>query len=67
MVTEIDVNDDFTLEVFVFLDGVRESGRVNMFGAAPVLTEAYGMEQGMARKFLGLWMETFSDRHPELR
>ena len=60
MVKDIDVNDDFTQEIFAFLESIRQSGKVNMFGAAPCLTEAYGMEQPVARKFLAKWMETYS-------
>jgi len=51
---------------FRFLDAVREGGSINMFGAAPVLRQAF--EELSAREatlILVDWMETFSDRHPQ--
>jgi hypothetical protein len=51
---------------FEYLDGLRESGETNMFGAAPYLQAAYPeMSSAEARKVLGEWMRTFSERHKE--
>jgi len=55
-VTQDEVND--------FLDGLRESGVTNMFGATPYIVSEFGCTQQEARKFLVNWMETFSTRHP---
>ncbi len=50
-----------------YLDGLRESGATNMFGARPYLMEfdedLTGSEAG---GILSYWMETFTDRHPEV-
>lgn len=39
-----------------FLDSLRSSGKVNMFGAAPHLEEAFGLSAAKARRFLAFWM-----------
>ena len=51
-------------ELFVFLDQVREDGKINMFSAGPVLAEAFGLPKHEARDILFKWMETFASRHP---
>ena len=48
---------------FAFLDNIREDGKINMFGAAPVLQEVYGLTRQESRKILLEWMDTFSQRH----
>lgn len=45
---------------FEFLDELRESGRTNMFGAAPYLRTEYGMTPEEARTVLKAWMDTFT-------
>jgi len=43
-----------------FLDELRESGAVNMFGASPYLREMYpALSKAEARQVLGYWMKTF--------
>ena len=49
-------------DIFAFLDNVRESGSINMFGAAPVLQEVFGLDRRDARDMLREWMDTFSER-----
>ncbi len=49
-------------EVFRFLDSVRESGAINMFGAAPYVQESFGVDRGEAKKLLLEWMDTFAER-----
>lgn len=44
---------------FLFLDSLRKSGRINMFGAAPYLAEAFGLTKSEAREVLRQWMESF--------
>lgn len=44
---------------FLFLDRLRESGSINMFGAAPYLAEAFGLSKREAREVLRQWMESF--------
>jgi hypothetical protein len=50
-------------DIFAFLDNVRESGRINMFGAAPVLQEVFGLDRRDARDMLREWMDTFAERN----
>jgi len=45
-----------------FLDELRESGAVNMFGASPYLREMYPeLSKAEARQVLGYWMKTFGE------
>jgi len=50
-------------EMFLWLDDLRESGMVNMFGAYPLLAEAFGIEPSVARQVWTAWTETFAARH----
>ena len=50
-------------EMFVYLDNIRETGKINMFGAAPYLQDAFGLSRYEARDILLEWMDTFSERH----
>ena len=61
--------DKFRMEmqekVNVYLDAVRESGAVNMFGAAPLISETFGVNKEEARNYLKNWMNTFAQRNSE--
>ena len=46
-----------------FLDLIRETSKVNMFGAAQYLIDEYDMDSATARKYLSYWMRTFGERH----
>jgi hypothetical protein len=47
---------------FTFLDDLRRSGAVNMFGAAPILESAFdGLDRPTARLVFLRWMESFDD------
>jgi len=48
-----------------YLDELRESGVTNMYGAAPYLESAFGIERKKALTILSYWMNTFSERHPK--
>ena len=37
-------------EMFIFLDKLRESGTINMFGAPKVLEESFGLSKKEARE-----------------
>ncbi|MCB8988116.1 MAG: hypothetical protein H6661_10255 [Ardenticatenaceae bacterium] len=50
-------------EVFDFLDTLRDSGVVNMFGARPYLQETFGFDQDTAADWLTRWMESYGSRH----
>lgn len=51
-------------EYFEYLDGLRESGATNMFGARPYLVDQFGITKQEASTILSKWMQTFSQRHP---
>jgi hypothetical protein len=42
-----------------FLDNLRESGEVNMFGAAVLLREEFDLDKPDSQEILSEWMETF--------
>ena len=50
-------------EHLIFLDDLRESGEINMFGARLWLIKAFELSGKEAREILTYWMETFSERH----
>lgn len=52
-----------TEEYLEYLDGLRESGSINMFGATPYLSEMFDLSIKDARAVLSYWMQTFSERH----
>lgn len=58
--------DQFRMEmqekINVYLDAVRKSGAINMFGAAPYIAETFGVNKEEARKYLKNWMDTFEQR-----
>lgn len=51
-------------DVFKFLDVLRDSGIVNMFGATPYIMEEFPLlDKIEARSFLIEWMQTYNDRN----
>tara|TARA_R110002020_G_scaffold94655_2_gene227529 strand:- start:1298 stop:1528 length:231 start_codon:yes stop_codon:yes gene_type:complete len=57
------IPDALKPEHLTFLDDLRESGVVNMFGAIPYLTaHDEDLGRGDAIKILQHWMDTFSER-----
>ena len=52
---------------FIYLDELRESGAINMFGAGSYLANEFGLERKEAGEIFAEWMETFSKRHPKLK
>ncbi len=52
-------------KVNVFLDKLRESGAINMFGAAPYVSDAFGVTKYEARDLVKNWMQTFAERHKQ--
>lgn len=48
-------------DTFQYLDSLRESGSINMFGAAPFLAEAFGLSKNEAREVLRQWMQSFNE------
>ena len=45
-------------DMFDFLDSLRESGQINMFGAAPFLVDVFGINKFEAREVLAAWMKS---------
>ncbi len=61
---EVDADGHAKDEVFEFLDNLRASGVVNMFGAAPYVQEEFeDLDKKEAGWYVGEWMRTFSERH----
>lgn len=58
--------DQFRMEmqekVNVYLDALRETGAVNMFGVAPMISETFGVNKQEARTYLKNWMDTFAEK-----
>lgn len=54
-------------DYFEYLDDLRKSGAVNMFGAAPHLASAYGLDIKDARAVLQKWQNTFGNGELEDR
>jgi hypothetical protein len=46
---------------FEFLNGLRESGQINMFGAPRVLQDEFGLNKHEARDIVSAWMEQFKE------
>ncbi len=57
--------DDELMQMLRYLDELREGGSVNMFGAGPVLSAAFGLKRSEASEVLLYWMATFGARHEE--
>ena len=55
------------IEYFEYLDELRESGETNMFGAGAYLRREFGLEKKESHEILAKWMETFSERHSEVK
>lgn len=50
-------------EMLMFLDDIREEGRINMFAARRPLMTAFNLSDDDARVVLQYWMESFDERH----
>ena len=46
---------------FEFLNELRESGQINMFGAPRVLMESFGLDKEEAKEIFIAWTEQFSN------
>lgn len=46
-------------EYYEYLDDLRESGEINMLGAAPYLATAFGLSKAEAREIHANWMQDF--------
>ena len=59
------MDEQFKQFVFEYLDELRESGVVNMFGAGTYVMEEYDLTKQEAREYVTDWIRTFSERHKE--
>ena len=48
----------------LYLDGLRESGVTNMFGAGQYLQGEFDLTADEANTVLTAWMRTYGERHP---
>ena len=53
-------------EVNLFLDELRKTGSINMFGAAPYVAKQFGVNGQEARSLVVNWMENFGKTNPHL-
>lgn len=53
-------------EMFLFLDGLRKSGKINMFGASPYLRARFGITPPQSGAVLVAWMKSFEINHPKI-
>lgn len=51
-------------ELFEFLDDLRGTGNINMFGATPYLIQEFGLTRKVASAVLTKWMMNYADRNP---
>ena len=48
--------------VYEFLDELRESGTVNMFGASSDLRDEFGFDKSTCRALLSDWMNQYEEK-----
>ena len=48
------------IEVFYYLNDLKDSGVTNMFGAGAYVREVFEVGKLEARRLLGLWMKNFN-------
>ena len=54
-----------TEDMLYYLDDLRGSGMINMFGAAPYVRKEFNLSKREARVVHNYWMETFGERQRE--
>jgi hypothetical protein len=50
------------LMMFDFLDALRQSGEINMFGSSIYLERVYGLNKRESKEVVLEWMQTFDER-----
>ena len=45
--------------MFTYLEGLRQSGVTNMFGAGPYLEREFGLDRNEAKEVLLNWMKSY--------
>jgi len=56
--------DEMKADVFEYLEELRESGEINMFGAISYIEETFEISRNMSRTFLVDWMESYKNARP---
>ena len=59
---EIEQPECVTEDMLFWLDDIRDSGLINMFGAAPYVRKEFNLSKRDARAVLSYWMKTFGER-----
>lgn len=54
-----------TNKYWIYLERLRRSGIVNMFGATPYLAAAFGLSKDEARAILSDWMQKYNPKDYE--
>lgn len=49
-----------TNKYWIFLENLRQSGAINMYGATPYLVNMFGITKSEARRILLEWMEKYN-------
>lgn len=49
-----------TNKYWIYLENLRRSGIVNMFGAVPYIQREFGIERSEASKILADWMNNYN-------
>lgn len=53
-------------EINKYLDELRERGVCNMWGAGAYVQKVFGVSERDANDSLGVWMDSFEERHPQV-
>jgi hypothetical protein len=51
-----------TEDINAYLEGLRDSGITNMFGAVPYLEDTFDMSRSEAKAALFAWMNSFKEK-----
>ena len=53
-----EISNDEKENMFDYLEDLRDSGQINMFGASPYIVEAFGLNKYQVREILSEWMHS---------
>ena len=54
-----------TADVLEYLDALKRSGKINMFGASEYVAREFYLTIKNARTLHSYWMKTYSERHED--
>lgn len=54
------INEEWK-EYYILLEGIRQSGICNMWGASPYLASLAGIDHKLAQQILCSWIENYSE------